>query len=58
MAVNAVGIRTAVSVLWSDAIVLVFEGVFDGGRSNIDLGEVGIGSGQHHGQQCKVVLHV
>ena len=40
MAVSAVGIKIAVSVLWSDEIVLVFEGVF-GGRSNIGLG------GQH-----------
>ena len=31
------GIRTAVNVLWSDAIVLVFEGMFHGGRSNIGL---------------------
>ena len=31
------GIRTAVNVLWSDAIVLVFEGVFHGGRSNMGL---------------------
>ena len=37
MAVNAVGIGTAVNVLWSDAIVLVFEGVFHGGRSNMGL---------------------
>lgn len=32
------GIRTAVNVLWSDAIVLVFEGMFHGGRSNIGPG--------------------